>query len=178
MDHTIKTDRLILQPLGELEFDFIRELSQRLEYNEFERDKAKSHKEVTENCQRYIDGARKLPNGGAIQWVLLNNNVKIGEVHIKCNWEETHEWEIGWNLLIEYWGNGFAFEATKAVIKYGFTHFKIRRLIALLHTENKKSAALAERVGMIKEGRLRENRLINEKYYDEYIYGILKHEVN
>jgi len=177
MDHTIKTDRLILKPLGELEFDFIHQLSRRPEYNEFERDRAKSHEEVMESCQKYIDRAKKLPNEGAIQWIILSNNVRIGEVHIKCNWEETHEWEIGWNLLNEYWGKGFASEATRAVIKYGFIHFRIRRLIALLHAENKRSEALAERVGMVKEGRLRENRLIKGKYYDEYIFGILKHEV-
>ena len=42
--------------------------------------------------------------------------------------------------------------------------------------ENNKNAALAERVGMMKEGRLREVKLVNGVYYDEYVFSILKRE--
>ena len=39
-----------------------------------------------------------------------------------------------------------------------------------------RSAALCERVGMTKEGRLRENRMVNGIYYDTYCFAILKRE--
>ena len=111
-----------------------------------------------------------------MQWIVENNGVRIGEVHVACNWEETLEWEIGWYLLSEYWGNGFATEAVKAVIQFAFSHFKINRLAAFLNAENKRSAALAERVGMFLEGRLRETRLVNGVYCDEYVFSVLKRE--
>ena len=108
---------------------------------------------------------------------MSNTDVKIDEIHINCLWNETLEWEIGWHFLSEHWGRGFATEAAKAVIKYAFENFKIHRLIALCCAENKPSVALAERVGMLKDGRMRENKLINGIYYDEYVFSVLKHEV-
>lgn len=109
---------------------------------------------------------------------MKNNGIRIGEVHVICNWEQTLEWEIGYSFLPEYWGNGFAAEAVRAVIQYIFNHFKINRLAAFLNAENERSKALVERVGMVKDGRMRETRLVNGVYHDEYVYSILKREYN
>jgi len=177
MEHLIKTERLRLQPLNESDIKFFQELAEKPEYYEYDRDIAQSNDEIEKECRWFIERANALPDEGAIRWIVLHNDVRIGEIHITCNWEKTREWEIGWHLFPEYWGKGFATEAAKAAIKYAFTHFKIHRLIALCCTENIRSAALAERAGMFKDGRMRENKLIKGTYYDEYVYSILKREV-
>jgi len=50
--------------------------------------------------------------------------------------------------------------------------------MACPNAENTKSIALCERIGMIKESRVREVRLLNGVYCDEVIFGILKREFN
>ena len=168
---------MILQPLSEFDINFMKELAAIHEYYKYDRDTAQSDDEIEKECQWFFEKIKFLPNKGAIKWITIYDNVKIGEVHINCNWEKTCEWEIGWHFLPEYWGKGFATEATKSVIKYAFTHFNIHRLIALCCTENIRSAVLAERVNMLRDGRMRENILLKGIYYDEYVYSILKHEV-
>ncbi len=176
MTHVIKTDRLDLQPIREADFDYIRQLRARPEYYQYENDGAYSADETAKQFAGFFEGIKKLPNQGAIQWVVIHNGVQAGEVHLRCNWEKTLEWEIGWHFLREHWGKGLATEAARAVLSYAFANFKANRIMACLNAENARSAALCERIGMLKEGRLRETRLINGVYCDEYIYGILKRE--
>lgn len=176
MEHAISTDRLQLLPMSEFDISFIHTLAARPESFKYERDSAPPSNEVAEKCRWYIERAKSLPSKGAIRWIVLNRDVAIGEVHVTCNWEETLEWEIGWYFLAEHWYKGFATEAAKAVVHYVFHNFKINRLAAFLNAENERSAALAERIGMQKEGRMREVRLINGIYYDEYVFSILQKE--
>jgi len=178
MNHTIKTDRLSLKPLDESDIDFIQMLTTRTEYFKYESEMAQTSDYSSERCNWYIEKQKTLTDRGAIQWILINDDIKIGEVHIWCNWEKTHEWEIGWHLLHEHWGKGYATEAAKAVLQYAFTNFNINRIMACPNAENTRSTALCERIGMVKEGRMREVRLINDTYYDEVVYGILKREVS
>ena len=43
-------------------------------------------------------------------------------------------------------------------------------------TENIASARVLEKIGMRREGHLREKELIKGKWYDQFIYAILHHE--
>ena len=174
MEHVIKTDRLYLQAINESDIEFMQELTARPE--SFKYDSALSSKEMAEQCRWYMERMKALPDVGAITWIVRKDNVMIGEVHLECYYEKTHEWEIGYRFLKEHWGNGFASEAVKAVIQYAFEHFNVNRIVAYLNAENDRSAALCERIGMVKEGRLREFRLINGIYYDDYLYSLLKRE--
>ena len=176
MQHSIKTDRLDLQPLSESDFEFIQKLRTRPEYFKYENDGAYNDDEITKQFNGFLEGAKNLPNKGSVQWIVKSDDVKIGEVHLWCNWEKTHEWEIGWHFLLEHWGKGFATEAAKAVLQFAFANFHINRIMACPNAENTRSIALCERIGMIKEGCVREVRLLNGIYCDEVIFGILKRE--
>ena len=178
MDHILKTDRLSLLPLHESDIGFMRELMARPESYYYDSDSAKTNDEIAKECLRYCERSKELPDEGAIRWIVKSKDVSVGEVHVQCNWEPTREWEIGWHFLPEHWGQGFATEAVKAVIGHVFTNFRINRLAAFLNADNQRSAALAERVGMIREGRLREVRYVRGVYYDEYVFSILKREYN
>lgn len=55
--------------------------------------------------------------------------------------------EICWALSPHSWGNGYATEAAQAAIDWGFANADLRRLISLIHPENKASEAVALRLG-------------------------------
>ena len=55
--------------------------------------------------------------------------------------------EICWALSPRFWGNGYATEAGKASINWAFREAGIRRLISLIHPENRRSEAVALRLG-------------------------------
>ena len=58
--------------------------------------------------------------------------------------------EIGWTLGKQYWGAGYASEAARAVMSYGFLTQPVERLISVIHVDNKPSQAVAQRVGETK----------------------------
>ena len=57
--------------------------------------------------------------------------------------------EIGWKLVKEYWGYGYATEAAKACLKVAFEKVELSEVYSFTSTLNKKSQAVMERLGMM-----------------------------
>jgi len=81
--------------------------------------------------------------------------------------------EIGYFLLPEYWGKGYATELANTLIEVGFTKLKLHKLCARCDSNNLKSEGIMKKTGMIKEGELRKVRLKYGVWDDEKHYGIL-----
>lgn len=62
--------------------------------------------------------------------------------------------EVGWRLRNDVWGHGYATEAARAAIAAGWG-IGLRQLIAIVHPDNERSLAVAERLGMRVTGRTR-----------------------
>ncbi len=60
----------------------------------------------------------------------------------------TLEVEIDFIIATNYWNNGYATEASKAALFYGFKILKLDKIIALLKPENTASRKVIEKVGM------------------------------
>jgi len=63
--------------------------------------------------------------------------------------------EIGYWLGESMWGRGFATIAVKAVTRYAFATFDLRRIQAMVYEWNPASARVLEKAGYTLEGRLR-----------------------
>jgi len=55
--------------------------------------------------------------------------------------------EVGWTLGREYWGQGYATEAAKASLDYGFLNYDVPKLISMIDPDNRASQRVAERLG-------------------------------
>jgi RimJ/RimL family protein N-acetyltransferase len=60
---------------------------------------------------------------------------------------ETAEIELGWTLLHDYWGHGYATEAAEAVREAAWADLELERLISIIHPDNARSIRVAERLG-------------------------------
>jgi ribosomal-protein-alanine N-acetyltransferase len=56
--------------------------------------------------------------------------------------------EIGWIFDALYWGRGYATEAGRAVLAYGFDRLALERIVAVAMPENVKSTNVMRRLGM------------------------------
>jgi RimJ/RimL family protein N-acetyltransferase len=56
--------------------------------------------------------------------------------------------EIGYRLDPDAWGKGYATEAGRAALEYGFTTLDLERIIAIYQIENVRSGRVMERLGM------------------------------
>jgi RimJ/RimL family protein N-acetyltransferase len=56
--------------------------------------------------------------------------------------------EVGWSVFPRFWRNGYATEAARAALAFGFERFDIRRAIAHLDPLNVGSAGVCKAIGM------------------------------
>ncbi|MGA7809086.1 GNAT family N-acetyltransferase [Bradyrhizobium sp.] len=80
-----------------------------------------------------------------IAFLIENNFVPIGMIGI-C-WREPELAELGYWLGIDYWGQGFATEAARAVIDYFFDEFDFELLYAGARVANPASRSVLEKCG-------------------------------
>jgi RimJ/RimL family protein N-acetyltransferase len=84
--------------------------------------------------------------------------------------------EIGWTLAAEYRGQGYATEAARALIDYGFHSLGLHRVHADTNGDNRASRRVMERLGMRREAQLRDAVYEDGKWVDRVIYGMLAEE--
>jgi [ribosomal protein S5]-alanine N-acetyltransferase len=84
--------------------------------------------------------------------------------------------EIGYFLLPEYWGKGYATELANTLLEVGFTKLKLHKMSARCDSNNLKSEGIMKKTGMTKEGELRKVRFKYGVWDDEKHYGILIEE--
>lgn len=56
--------------------------------------------------------------------------------------------DIGYGILPEFRGKGYAFEATKAVYDYGYNKLKLKKIVAIVNPENPSSINLLSKLGL------------------------------
>ena len=56
--------------------------------------------------------------------------------------------EIGWRLDRPWWGHGYASEAARACLEYGFGPLGLTDIVSFTTTKNTRSRAVMERLGM------------------------------
>ncbi len=61
---------------------------------------------------------------------------------------ETDEVEVDFILGTEYWGQGFATEAGKASLQFGFENLDLDIIVGIVHTDNIASQRVLEKIGM------------------------------
>jgi RimJ/RimL family protein N-acetyltransferase len=71
-------------------------------------------------------------------------------------WSQFDEVEAGWTFAGAHWGRGYATEAARAVLDWGFNTLALQRITAMIHPGNASSVAVATRLGF---GLLREDTL-------------------
>ncbi len=61
--------------------------------------------------------------------------------------------EVGWRLLPEFWGRGYATEGARAAIRDGFERLKLEEIVATTVPANFRSRRVIEKLGMQYESR-------------------------
>ena len=108
--------------------------------------------------------------------VLKNNNILIGGCGIHITNMNNKEGSIGYCINSQFWRNGYASEAASALIQFGFESLKLHRIYATCHPQNIGSVKVLEKVGMVKEGRLRDHEFQKGRWRDSLIFSILDYE--
>ncbi|RAP76121.1 GNAT family N-acetyltransferase [Paenibacillus montanisoli] len=83
---------------------------------------------------------------------------------------------LGYCLNRQFWGKGYTTEAAHAMCRFGFFDIKLHRIFATCRPENIASSRVMEKIGMTKEGTLREHLFFKGRWHNSFIYSILTTE--
>ncbi len=173
----IETERLLLRNFRPEDWRDLQEYISREEVLQFEPHWNSSD----EACKK---AAQDFARGDTFWAVELKNSGKmIGHVYFnKTEPAEFLTWDLGYIFNPEYYGRGYATEACKGVLQFGFDTLSVHRVSAKCSPENVRSWKLMERLSMRREGHgLKCVTFIKTAdgkpvWWDEYQYSILAEE--
>jgi RimJ/RimL family protein N-acetyltransferase len=100
----------------------------------------------------------------------------IGNCGIRVNDPVQREANIGYEFDPDVWARGFATEAARAIVGFGFDELGLHRVWAECVADNAGSARVLEKLGMRREGHFHQHRWFQGRWWDTLIYAILNHE--
>ncbi len=108
------------------------------------------------------------PKGGAADWFNLNREARVrgercsflmldrddtivGMASLDIAPEHRHA-ELGYTVAMDHWGKGYATEAARAVVDFGFQSLDLVRIHAGYYLSNPASGRVLEKLGFVHEG--------------------------
>lgn len=173
---TLRTERLVLRPFTLSDAPDVQHLA-----GEYDIASTTSipHPYPDGVADEWIRSHRKnLQEAKAVNLAIIkhDDNALIGSIgllNIKLRGQQA---ELGCWIGKPYWKAGFATEATRAVIRYGFETLGLNRISGCHMTRNPASGRIFEKLGMKKEGILRQATRKWGKFEDIAVYGLLRSE--
>jgi len=104
-----------------------------------------------------------------------SDGVVVGDVALRLD-ADGHNGEVGYTLHPSARGEGYATEASVAIIEYGFTHWNLHRFEAIIDPRNAASAAVLGRLGFRHEGTSTESFWLGDVVADRARFGLLRRE--
>ena len=96
----------------------------------------------------------------------------LGDIGLRISPKNPHEADVGYALLPEAQGKGYASEALRAVCEYGFTTLGVQAINAWVLGENRGSSRLLEKQGFVRTQVLEKAYHLNGVDYDDWIYRL------
>jgi RimJ/RimL family protein N-acetyltransferase len=100
----------------------------------------------------------------------------IGDCAAMPHADDPSQCDIGFTIAAEHQRHGYATEAVRLLLNYLFTERGKHRIAACCDPRNAASVALLERLGVRREGHLRQSTWAKGEWTDELVYGVLSDE--
>jgi RimJ/RimL family protein N-acetyltransferase len=84
--------------------------------------------------------------------------------------------KLGYAIHADHWGHGYATDAARTLIAYGFGDLGLHRITAAVGPDNEPSKSVLKRLAFTSEGRLRDHVWTNGAWRDSLLYSLLSDE--
>lgn len=172
----LATERLILRPLSPDDLEFVFQHFATPDVGRYLLDDAP----VTTRAQAqaildfYLSPSASFHN----RWVIVrrDDGRPIGTCGFHKWIQPYHKVEIGYDLSPSAWKQGYMTEALHRILTYAFTEMAINRVEAVVYPQNSASIRLAERLGFVREGLMREVICRDGQFYDHWLMALLRRD--
>lgn len=98
----------------------------------------------------------------------------IGNCGIRMEAAGAREADIGYELAPACWGQGYATEAARAMVDFGFRVLGVQRIWAWCNAENRASSRVLEKLGLRLARRIVEYQYFKDRWWDTLEFEILR----
>ena len=153
----LETERLLLRHQTLQDLDDLWALYCDPEITKYIPDAPRTREEAREEWEWHMHGHPRFSELGLWATIYKETGRFIGRCGL-LPWtiDGQNEVEVAYTVAREYWGQGLATEAAKAILQYGFGELNLSRLICLIDPDNAASQRVAEKIGMTFERRVEE----------------------
>jgi len=136
------------------------------------------HQHLSETEQLLVKWSEQYASPQRYCWaiVLKEPNQVIGTIAAPTVKDGTNTLEVTYCIGSRWWGNGLVAEVLCEVITYLFTTVQANRIEAGFDSNNPNSGRVMQKVGMQKEGVLRQAGRNNQGLFDLVFYAILRED--
>jgi [ribosomal protein S5]-alanine N-acetyltransferase len=143
----LQTARLLLRDFTLVDIDAVHAYQSDPRYLEHTPWRTRSRADVADFVQMMIEWSLARPRI-RYQLAIVHRAVLIGTCGLRQSAGDALEAEFGCELAPAAWGNGYAAEASRAIVAFGFRELRLRWIFASTTTANRHAMALARRLGM------------------------------
>jgi [ribosomal protein S5]-alanine N-acetyltransferase len=169
---TFETARLRLRPYGEAD---IAELLPLIGARQVAATTLRIAHSYTEQDARDFLALAQEPGKIWLAITLRRDGRQIGGIGLRVDDQHQHA-ELGYWLGAPYWGQGYATEAAREMLRYGFEELPLHRIFASHFKHNPVSGRILVKLGMHHEGCQRQHLRKWDQFVDSELYGILRQE--
>ncbi len=174
----IPTARLLLRPFVAGDLDALHAIQSRPDVARFLYWGPRSKDEVREALAKRLAPAPPQADGDSMVLAVVRRDTGavIGDVLLVLTSQEHRQGEIGFVFHPDHQGQGFAQEAAREMLRFGFEQLGLHRIVGRLDARNAASARLLARLGMRAEAHFRQNEFVKGEWTDEAVYAMLAEE--
>lgn len=176
----LMTERLVLRPLRLSDADDLFEYQSDANTVRFIPWPQRTHDQVVEALVKHADDAVELPEVtgeyALLAWELRDTGQVIGQSNLGIVRASNRHAEIGWVTHPRFTRQGYALEATRALIDWAFDALNLHRISATIDVRNTASAEFAEKLGLRREAEHLEDDWFKGEWTSTYIYAVLARE--
>lgn len=173
----LMTERLVLREFTEADWPALHAIESRPEvarYQSFE-------PRTPEESRAYVLAAAADANTAPrttydLAVTVREGGLLIGRCGLGLGAENIAEAMLWYTLHPEQWGHGYGAEAARAMVDFAFRELRLHRVCADCDPGNVGSWRVLEKIGMRREGHLRENTWFKGAWADSFIYAVLDRE--
>jgi RimJ/RimL family protein N-acetyltransferase len=173
----LRTERLLLRDVEPADFDDIQTYAEDPEVCRF-MDWGPNTREMTAEFmeRKWVEQAKWPRDEVTLAIEHVADRRVIGSIRLAVSDRANLSGDFGYSLNSRYWRQGYATEASRALLDVAFRVLGLHRVWAECDTENRGSWAVMRKLGMRREGECRDGRLIKGEWRDRYLYAILAEE--
>jgi RimJ/RimL family protein N-acetyltransferase len=102
--------------------------------------------------------------------------VTVGWVSLHSRDQKNGTFSFGVAVYRDHRGHGYAVDAVRILLKYGFWEQRYQKCNSVCAHSNKASMRMHTKLGFKEEGRCRRNSFFNGEYHDDVLFGMTREE--